>query len=79
MPRLSTKQAQALVDKFNKQFPPGSGVYWRSINHPSAEYEYMTVRSVAFLSSGGTPVVFFEERGAYWSIEPEFVKYDEVS
>jgi len=75
MSRLTPAAAEKMVAKFNRLYPVGDGVYWRSYVSDAAPYKYMTVKTPAFVANG-QPVVFFQERSGYCSIEPEFVKYD---
>lgn len=70
-PRFSTKR---LIEMFNKRFPVGSRVRWRSVGNDSAEYQLVIVRSPAY-DMHGQPVVFFEERSGCCSIMEQFVDY----
>lgn len=63
-----------LVERFNKRFPIGAKVQWRSIGKDDVPFEEVTVKSAAF-DSHGQAVVFFEERSGYCSIDPRFVNY----
>lgn len=71
--RLKDLSSEEIVERFNKSFFSGDSVYWRSSS--VGEYKRYTVKGEAFLDSSETPVVFFEEKSGYCSIEPVFVKY----
>lgn len=72
--QLSPSQRLALINKFNRLYPVGSKVMWRSVNHDGVEYQEVTVQTPAY-DSYGQPVCFFNERPAFCSIEPGFVDY----
>lgn len=72
--RPSTGAVKRLVERFNKLFPKGSKVEWRSINSDGVPYKTVTVQCEAY-DSYGNAVCFFNEVRSFCSIEPGFVKY----
>jgi hypothetical protein len=72
---MTKEIAQKLVEKFNKQFPIGYKVRHRKTT--KSTFDYVTVKSKAFVSTSAEPVVFFHELSGYYSIDPLFVDYDE--
>lgn len=77
MKQISQAQAALLVKKFNSMFPVGAECYWRSIGKDGVPFDRLTVRSIAYVSNG-QPVVFFEGKSGYCSIEPRFVSYTHI-
>lgn len=69
-----TDKVTKLVNKFNSLFPVGTKVHWRSVGRDGVPYQIVTVQHPAYVSHG-QPVVFFEERRGYCSIEENFVNY----
>lgn len=67
-----TKKNQKLIERFNKRFPIGSMVRWRS--YKDGPLMQMITRTEAF-DSNGQPVVFFENKTGFCSIDPMFVDY----
>lgn len=63
-----------LVAEFNKCFPIGSTIYWRSVDSPGSRHMSYKVRYEALLMSG-QPVCFVERWSGAISIEPRFVDY----
>lgn len=63
-----------LVEYFNKNYPVGSVILWRSVSVETYPYTEMKVKQPAFLSNNQA-VVFLQERPGFVSIEPEFVNY----
>jgi hypothetical protein len=68
-------KAKDLVEKFNKQFPVGATVPWRSIGKAGVSHKDYTVRFAA-RDQNGQPVAWFNERSGMVSIEPQFVNYE---
>jgi hypothetical protein len=63
---------EKLVARFNKKYPVGSVVFWRTTPHD--EYKPMTVKFSAQLVNN-QPVTWFVEKKTYCSIDPLFVNY----
>lgn len=68
--------AQKLVDRFNKLYPVGATVSLRKVARDSFPYTEYTVKSEAFVANETSPVAFFNGISGYFSIEPDFIKYN---
>ena len=71
-----TTQAQELVTTFNSRFPVGADVLVRKVSLEGFPYTSYQVRYPAYVSNSGEPVAFFEGITGYFSISPEFVRYE---
>ncbi len=70
---IEENQVNELVDKFNKRFPLGSAVEWRSIGREGVPFKTYVVSHIA-VNNYGQAVAWLLERGMV-SIEPQFVNY----
>lgn len=66
------ERTEKIIAKFNKMFPVGSTVRWRS--SVGSEYQNMTVAHAAY-DNHGLAVAFFNEKSGFCSVEPLFVDY----
>lgn len=66
------KIENSYVDKFNATFKIGDKIKFRKSVH--SNFQTVTVKSEAFMSSG-CAVVFFDEERGYCSVSPEFLDY----
>lgn len=65
-------RAVLIVRQFNETYPVGSTVLWKSVALEDAPAEKVTVNCKAYMHYG-MPVVFFNEKPAFCSIEPEHI------
>lgn len=85
MLQLSKKQkaliydAEQLVKKFNTLFPVGSEVSHRKISLRGQPFVKRIVKGEAFVSSSYDAVAYFEGLSGYYSIESNFIDYDQVT
>ncbi len=70
--RQEEKRVKNLITGFNALFPVGAKVAWRPAT--GLDPQAMTVKQAAY-NHHGTPVVWFEERTSFCSIEQDFVIY----
>jgi hypothetical protein len=70
---MKENEVNALVEKFNKRFPVGSAVEWRSIGRDGVPFKTHVVSHIA-VNNNGQAVAWLLERGMV-SIEPQFVNY----
>lgn len=66
---------ETTVERFNRKFPPGARVRWRSIASDSSPYQEYTVLYEA-ADHNGRAVAWFRERSGMVSVEPAFVDYE---
>lgn len=64
--RFQAGQAQRMVRKWNRAWPPGTAVlFWNRFGDPPIE---TTTRSEAFVTESGVPVVFVQRQTGYVSL-----------
>jgi hypothetical protein len=66
---------ETTVERFNRQFPPGSRVRWRAFPSNSSPYREYTVLYEA-ADHNGQAVAWFRERSGMVPVEPAFVDYE---
>jgi hypothetical protein len=74
LPQTKAK-SQVIVDRFNELYPVGSKVPMRSIGTKGTPFVERIVESEAYVTAGGSPMVFYEGLSGCYSIEPMFVDY----
>lgn len=65
-------RAVLIVRQFNETYPVGSTVLWKNVALEYEPAQKVTVNCKAFMHHG-MPVVFFNEKPAFCSIEPEHI------
>ncbi|WP_233898323.1 hypothetical protein [Tenacibaculum piscium] len=73
-----TVEAESIVEMFNENFPVGSVVRQRNVGVKTFPFKNRIVKTKAFLSQNGEPVVFFTGVSGYYSILPDFIDYTKV-
>jgi len=66
-------RAELIVKQFNKWYPVGCTLLWKSISTPNCKPIQVTVKYPAYIAASGQPVAFFKERSGYCSVEPQFI------
>ncbi len=69
------KEVNEQVERFNKQFPEGSKVRWRSVGREGVEYKEYTV-AYAALNQGDQAVAWFKEKSGCVCISEHFVDFN---
>lgn len=76
--RIAKEVSEKAVKIFNEKFPIGSKVRQRNVGVKTFPFKNRIVRTKAFLSENGEPVVFFTGVSGYYSILPDFIDYTKV-
>lgn len=72
--QLSTDE---IIAEFNRRFPKGARVRWRSLASDKMPHREYTVLFAA-VNHYGRAVAWFVERAGMVSVEPQFVDYQEA-
>ena len=70
---IKYERVKIIIDNFNEKYDIGDTVLWKPVSTHGYTPVEMTVKSPAY-SNFGKPVVFFNERSGFCSIEPEHLK-----